>query len=178
MILSRQHIKNQIIQKRIVIDPLIGANIGPNSVDLRIGKLWEVTAQGIIDPADKNSWKIRPADEHIRGQWLIMPGRFYLGETIEYTETDHHVPQLIGRSSWARLGLSIYETAGFGDIGFHGKWTLEITSRLPIIVRKGDRICQIYYNATDEAADQYSGKYRHNKKQQIVASEIDKDYKK
>ena len=54
------------------------------------------------------------------------PGKLYLGRTYEKTKTDVFVPMLEGRSSIGRLGLCIHVTAGFGDVGFSGYWTLEI----------------------------------------------------
>ncbi|MFR1945037.1 MAG: dCTP deaminase domain-containing protein [Faecalimonas umbilicata] len=39
---------------------------------------------------------------------------------------------LEGRSSTGRLGLFIHVTAGFGDVGFAGYWTLEIFCVQPI----------------------------------------------
>ena len=57
---------------------------------------------------------------------LLAPNKLYLGRTNEYTKTDKYVPMLEGRSSTGRLGLFIHVTAGFGDVGFAGYWTLEI----------------------------------------------------
>ena len=58
--------------------------------------------------------------------------QLYLGRTLEYTETHSLVPMLEGRSSIGRLGMSVHITAGFGDVGFCGYWTLEIHSLSPI----------------------------------------------
>ena len=65
---------------------------------------------------------------------VLEPGRLYLGRTLEYTKTDKYVPMLEGRSSIGRLGLFIHVTAGFGDVGFSGYWTLEIFCIQPIRV--------------------------------------------
>jgi dCTP deaminase len=56
---------------------------------------------------------------------VLKPNTLYLGRTNEFTKTDRYVPMLEGRSSTGRLGLFIHVTAGFGDIGFAGYWTLE-----------------------------------------------------
>lgn len=78
--------------------------------------------------------------------FILEPGVLYLGRTMERTETHKFVPMLEGRSSGGRLGISIHETAGFGDIGFCGYWTLEITCAQPIRIYAGVDICQIYYH--------------------------------
>lgn len=57
---------------------------------------------------------------------LLEPHKLYLGRTNEFTKTEGFVPMLEGRSSTGRLGLFIHVTAGFGDVGFAGYWTLEI----------------------------------------------------
>lgn len=78
--------------------------------------------------------------------YILMPGVLYLGRTIEYTETHKFVPMLEGRSSIGRLGIRIHSTAGFGDIGFCGYWTLEINCIQPVKIYPGVEIAQIYYH--------------------------------
>jgi dCTP deaminase len=70
---------------------------------------------------------------------------FYLGVTLEYTETHAHVPFLEGKSSTGRLGIDIHATAGKGDVGFCGNWTLEISVKQPVKIYKGMPIGQVIY---------------------------------
>jgi dCTP deaminase len=59
--------------------------------------------------------------------------------------------------------MFIHVTAGFGDVGFSGFWTLEIFVIQPLRIYPGVEICQIYYHNIDGAHDQYkSGKYQNN----------------
>jgi dCTP deaminase len=74
-----------------------------------------------------------------------MPDQFYLGVTLEYTETHAHVPFLEGKSSTGRLGIDIHATAGKGDVGFCGNWTLEISVKKPVRVYAGMPIGQLIY---------------------------------
>lgn len=53
---------------------------------------------------------------------------------------------LEGRSSIGRLGLFVHVTAGFGDTGFSGYWTLRIQCIHPIRIYAGVPICQIFYH--------------------------------
>ena len=64
---------------------------------------------------------------------------------MEYTETHAHVPFLEGKSSTGRLGIDIHATAGKGDVGFCGNWTLEISVKQPVKVYKGMPIGQLIY---------------------------------
>lgn len=94
---------------------------------------------------------------------VLEPHRLYLGRTNEYTKTERYVPMLEGRSSTGRLGLFIHVTAGFGDIGFAGYWTLEIFCIQPVRIYPDVEICQIYYHDIDGEYDLYaSGKYQNN----------------
>jgi dCTP deaminase len=78
--------------------------------------------------------------------FLMEPGRLYLGRTYEYTETLKYVPMLEGRSSIGRLGICVHITAGFGDVGFKGYWTLELFCIQPVAIYPYIEICQIYYH--------------------------------
>ena len=85
--------------------------------------------------------------------YILQPGKLYLARTMEYTETHKFVPMLEGRSSVGRLGISVHSTAGFGDIGFCGYWTLEISCVQPVKIYPGVEICQIYYHSIGPAED-------------------------
>ena len=70
---------------------------------------------------------------------------------------------LEGRSSVGRLGIFIHATAGFGDVGFDGYWTLELSCVQPVRIYPGVEICQIYYHTIDgEYVPYRSGKYQGN----------------
>jgi dCTP deaminase len=70
---------------------------------------------------------------------------------------------LEGRSSIGRLGMFIHVTAGFGDVGFSGYWTLEIFVIQPLVVYPNVEICQIYYHSLEGNYEPYkSGKYQNN----------------
>jgi dCTP deaminase len=84
---------------------------------------------------------------------------------------------LEGRSSIGRLGLFVHITAGFGDVGFKGFWTLEIFCVQPIRVYPNVEICQIFYHSLEGEHTSYtSGKYQNNKG--IQASMLYKDFEK
>lgn len=105
---------------------------------------------------------------------ILVPGVLYLGETMEYTETYNLIPNIDGRSTTGRLGIEIHRTAGFGDVGFKGKWTLEITVTHPVIVYPGMEIGQIYYETVDgDSSMLYNGKYQNQLG--VEAAKVDKE---
>ena len=77
--------------------------------------------------------------------FTLEPGILYIGRTIETTSTDKFIPMINGRSSGGRLGISIHICAGFGDVGFNGSWTLEITCVEPVIVYPREQVAQVCY---------------------------------
>lgn len=91
---------------------------------------------------------------------VLFPGILYLGHTIEYTETPAHVPFIEGRSSVGRLGMFVHVTAGFGDRGFNGDFTLEIVVVQPLRVYANVGVCQIAYSETVGEPVPYAGKYQ------------------
>ena len=159
MILSGKEIfKN--IGKEIIIDPFDKKRINPNSYNLSLYKELLVYENVVLDMKTKNTTSkiIIPEDG-----LLLEPNKLYLGRTNEFTSTDKYVPMLEGRSSTGRLGLFIHVTAGFGDIGFAGYWTLEIFCVQPVKIYPNVEICQIYYHNINGEYDLYSnGKYQNN----------------
>ncbi len=161
MILSGRRIQSEVASGKLVIEPFEPKRLGPNSYNLRLHEELAVYTAPVLDmkkPLALERFKI-PADGLV-----LEPGQLYLGRTIEYTETRGYVPMLEGRSSIGRLGLSVHITAGFGDVGFRGFWTLEISALVPIRVYPDVEICQVFYHEITEPYDEYrSNKYQDNR---------------
>jgi len=171
MILSGLEIERRM-GSDIVIEPYDRQFLNPNSYNLRLSDELLVYTDPVLDMAKPNAferWTI-PSEG-----LLLEPGRLYLGRTLEYTATENLVPMLEGRSSVGRLGLFIHVTAGFGDVGFRGFWTLEILCVQPVRIYPGVEICQIFYHTLEGAYENYkSGKYQNN--QGIQPSLLYKDF--
>ncbi|NBC30837.1 MAG: dCTP deaminase [Spirochaetes bacterium] len=160
MILSGRQIE-AALGDRIVIDPYDARQLNPNSYNLRLHEELVTYDAPVLDMAADNP----TSRVHIPPEGLVLePNRLYLGRTVEYTATDAFVPMLEGRSSIGRLGLFVHITAGFGDVGFHGYWTLEIFCVQPIRLYAGIQICQIFYHTIEGDYETYkNGKYQNNK---------------
>jgi dCTP deaminase len=102
--------------------------------------------------------------------YRLRPGWFYLGSTIEWTDTQGLAPSLNGRSTGGRLSLHIHATAGFGDNGFRGTWTLEIYCLLPVVVFPGIEIGQISYEVLLGEESSYQGHYQDQEGPTVAAS--------
>lgn len=87
--------------------------------------------------------------------WVLNPGISYLMHTAESVRTDRFVPILDGKSSIGRLFIQVHVTAGFGDPGFSGQYTLEVTSEFPVRVYPGMRICQMRFHTIEGEIQTY-----------------------
>lgn len=160
MILSGKEIHKNVLAGNIIIEPFDKSKINPNSYNLTLGNELLVYEHKELDMKIPNPTKrVEIPEEGL----LLEPNKLYLGMTNEFTKTEKFVPMLEGRSSTGRLGLFIHVTAGFGDIGFAGYWTLEIFCVQPIRIYPNTQICQIYYHDIHGEYDLYSsGKYQNN----------------
>ena len=142
MILSDTRILEEIEAGSIKIVPYIRQCLGSNSYDVHLGKTLATSTSRELDAKKHNTIKhFEIPEEGI----VLQPQEFYLGVTEEYTETHAHVPFLEGKSSTGRLGIDIHATAGKGDVGFCGNWTLEISVKQPVRVYAGMPIGQLIY---------------------------------
>ncbi len=173
MILTGKEIEKRM-GSDIIIEPYTASQINPNSYNLRLADELLVYNEQCLDMKQKHTAaKLQIPEEGL----VLEPNTLYLGRTMEYTETHNLVPMLEGRSSIGRLGLFIHVTAGFGDVGFKGYWTLEIFCIHPIRVYPNVEICQIYYHdILGEVQEYQSEKYQDNKNIQL--SMLYKDFEK
>jgi dCTP deaminase len=146
MILSDKRILEEMEKGTIKIEPYVRECLGSNSYDVHLGKWLACYKQHELDAKKHNEIEyFEIPDEGI----VLHPLQFYLGVTLEYTETHAHVPFLEGKSSTGRLGIDIHATAGKGDVGFCGNWTLEISVKQPVRVYRGMPIGQLIYFPVD-----------------------------
>lgn len=94
---------------------------------------------------------------------IIFPGETILGHSNEFIGGKNHITTMIkARSSMGRCNITICRDAGWGDIGYINRWTLEITnnSYVPIILPYGMMMAQIVFFYTGETEKPYKGKYQ------------------
>lgn len=168
--LTGAEIVRQMIMGNIEIEDFDMTRLNPNSYNLILDNVFK-TYRPIYQSNNKNDHnmyldmlKENPFEEFIIPDtgFALMPGKVYIATTKERTFTSKFQPVIDGRSSVGRLGISVHQTAGFGDIGFDGKWTLEITAIQPIIIYPNVPICQISFVVpAGDTSLQYNGRYQH-----------------
>ncbi|HEY4505709.1 MAG TPA: hypothetical protein VJG67_03390 [Candidatus Paceibacterota bacterium] len=110
------------------------------------------------------NWKgISPDDKII----FLDPGETILAHTNEFIGGRYHITTMMkARSSMGRVFIEVCKCAGWGDVGYTNRWTMEITNNsrfytIPLVV--GRRIAQIIFFETGPIInDNYAvtGKYQ------------------
>ena len=93
--------------------------------------------------------------------YILKPNHLYIGATQETISSDKYISAIDGRSSIGRLGIFIHATAGFGDLGFKGTYTLEIVPTIPVLIKPGIEIGQVSFQQPEGDIDfLYKGRYQ------------------
>ncbi len=140
--------------------------VQPASVDLRLGHVfWRPLRRFTLDLRRSKLLEIQPRRYYKRIELkegetiLIAPGELLLGRTLEeFTIPNGYAAELIGRSSFARLGLMVTISGGFINPGWRGRMPIQLVNFNPNSIRlvAGIPICQIrVVKLTDRATQTY-----------------------
>lgn len=158
-ILTGPEIARQIRRGAISIDPYDPKRLNSNSYNIRLGDRLATYVPGTLSTREKP--KILEEIPIPPEGFVMKRGDGYLGFTVEKTRCEGFVPVIDGRSSTGRLFLIVHCTAGFGDDGFDGQWTLEMVSlAADLRVFPGDEILQIRFEPTMGQRKPYRGRYQ------------------
>lgn len=194
MPLSDCDILKELASGKIIIEPFNRARLQPNGYDLSIGSVFYTFNNNIdgffpfikesVDQAyirqEAKEEVIRVGKKNVRGKFIRLPPHgFVIASTLERVGTKGDIVASIRcRSSLARTGIDIVRGAGWGDIGFDGVWTIEITNHLsvPYYLPVGLRIGQMVFFRTESPAEKpYSGKYSGSTEPALPKLYADKD---
>lgn len=164
MILTGPEIAARVRAGNIHITPFDARLVNPASYDVTLGPnivTYEAQNGGIVDPEQENECRRDVIGLGRMGDAILLqPGRLYLLHTIERVWTPDLVTVLDGKSSLGRLGVSVHQTAGYGDPGFDGQYTMEVTVIMTTRLRVGMRIGQLRFHTTVGEVRTYRGKYQ------------------
>lgn len=194
MALSDKRIQEEMKKGDIVISPFNRDQLATSSYDVTLGEyfyreqppkynhalynIWSKEHMEHVWGADKveravtakEAFKkynfefdgIRPDDKVI----VLRPGETILAHTQEFIGGKDHITTMMkARSSLGRNFIEVCKCAGWGDVGYINRWTMEITNNsknyiIPLVV--GRRIAQIIFFETgpiEEKDYASSGKY-------------------
>lgn len=186
---------------RIVIDPFVSKNVNTSSVDVTLGE-YHFREQTSVGKAIYSPWSesdVRqvwgdPLQAEVAGVCfkrngfampdgisetdlviLIHPGETILGHTREFIGGATEITTMMkARSTWGRNFIEVCKCAGWGDVGFTNRWTMEITNNsrhyiIPLVV--GRRVAQIvFFEVGEIMSDDYAktGKYQTSQDLEIL----------
>lgn len=169
--LNKDSLTKEISQKSIYVENS-GENIQTDYIEVTLGDTIKVYDAPFLNTKSPTKTKtIKIPEEGL----ILKPNELYIGRTNEYTKTYGFVPLLASPEELDAIGMKIHVTAGFGDNGFEGTWTLEIVCANPTIVYPNMVIGRIYYYPLIGGASmEYRGKYF--KQVEATASRLYKEY--
>ncbi len=164
-ILSSKEILKLVENGSLKIEPFSKSQVGPGSVDLRLGNEFRVFKKdkGVFHVNDDvDHRKITKSLKVENGNYvLINPGELIHGITKEtVTLPDNLSARIEGRSRFARIGLLTHVSSGFIQPGSSAKIVLEIVnlSPMPLALYPGTKICQIILEEV-RGRSYYRGKF-------------------
>jgi len=105
---------------------------------------------------------------------ILKPGENILAHTNEFIGGRNNITTMMkARSSVGRNFISVCNDAGWGDVGYINRWTMEISNsnNFPVILVVGERIAQIVFYYTGTVKNNYSGSYQNSSDfEKLVAS--------
>lgn len=151
MYLSDIDIKEAVSQGHIIIEPFDESRLQPASYDLLLGNKFMIYDQQsvmAIDPANKVFPRTRELIIPDESFFVLHPGVSILGTSVDYFGSNKYLVQLSGKSSLARVGLIVHNTAGLINPGHFLNITFELCNlnTIPIILRPKMRIGQITFS--------------------------------
>jgi len=151
MFLSDIDIRKEHKAGGITLRPFTSARLQQASYDICLGNKFVVNDEGathFIDPVKKLYAKTRDFTVADGKPYVLHPGISVLGTSKEFFGSNKYLIQLNGKSSLARIGLMVHNTAGIINPGHFLHVTFEITnqSNVPVILRPGMEIAQITFS--------------------------------
>ena len=170
MFLSDVDIEKAIKKGEITLKPFSASRVQPASYDIRLGNRFVVNdshSTTTIDPHKKKYAKTREVEVKDGGEFILHPGVSVLGTSKEFFGSDDYLIQVGGKSSLARIGLMIHNTAGLINPGHFLNVTLELCNLndVPIILRPGMEIAQLTFSKLSSPTKQsykYVGRFAEN----------------
>jgi dCTP deaminase len=156
MYLSDTDIEKEVKKGNIVLKPFDTKRLNPASYDITLGNTFLITEwhkHAIIDPAKK----ILPATREVfvknGEEFVLHPGVVVLGFSQDFFGSDNYLIHLGGKSSLARIGLLVHNTAGIINPGHFLNIVFELsnTNVVPIVLRPGMPIAQITFSPLSSA---------------------------
>jgi len=151
MFLSDTDIKKGVASGAITIEPFDEKQLQVASYDVALGNEFEVVDRHQVEASDPAMKKF-PTTRKLRVEdgdtFVLHPGENVLAKQKEFIGVDNeHLILLSGKSSLARIGLVVHNTAMLFNPGhkFFPTFELVNVSNIPIILRPGMMVAQLLF---------------------------------
>jgi len=158
MFLSDVDIKKSVKEGSITIKDFDPKRLGPVSYDVILDNDFIVTDVHktlVIDPVKKIFPQTK--EHHVKDgeAFYLFPGETVLGKVRDFVGSDKFLIQISGKSSLARIGLVVHNTAGLINPGHFLNLTLELSNinRVPLVLRPGMQIAQFVFSTLSSPVD-------------------------
>lgn len=151
MFLSDIDILKAVEADEIKLTPFNKKQLQPASYDILLGNKFVVNDEHLthyIDPARKIYAQTREIEIGDGEEFVLHPGVSVLGISKEFFGSNFYLVQVGGKSSLARVGLMIHNTAGLINPGHFLHITFELCNlnNVPIVLRPGMEIAQLTFS--------------------------------
>ncbi len=152
MFLSDVDIKKAVKNGDIVISDFDVKRLQPATYDILLGNKFSIVSGHetlFVDPEKKIYPVLKDRIVPDGEEYFLHPGGTVLGTSKDYFGSDKYLIQLSGKSSLARIGLVVHNTAGIINPGHFLNITFELSNsnKVPIVLRPGMKIGQILFAA-------------------------------
>lgn len=170
MFLSDLDIKAAVKAGDVTLDPFHTKYLQPASYDIRLGNKFIVNdphTTSYIDPVKGIHPNTRTIEVGDGESFVLHPGVSILGYSKEYFGSDRFLIEVNGKSSLARIGLLVHNSAGLVNPGHFLNIALELCNlnNVPIVLRPGMEIAQLTFSPlSSESKQNYkeTGRYHLN----------------
>lgn len=170
MFLSDTDIKKAVKEKHITLRPFDVGKLQPASYDITLAGKFIVTdphTTTFIDPVNKVFPKTHEVNIKDGDAFVLHPGVSLLGYSKEFFGSDHYLIEVNGKSSLARIGLLVHNSAALINPGHFLNVALELCNlnNVPIILRPGMSIAQLTFSPLSSQTEQNyreTGRYNGN----------------
>jgi len=159
MFLSDHDIEAAIEAGDVTLKPYDKKMMQPASYDIKLGNTFIVNdahSTAFIDPVKGIHPKTQKIEIKDGESFMLHPGVSILGYSAEYFGSDHYLIEVNGKSSLARIGLLVHNSAALVNPGHFLNIDLELCHlhNVPIVLRPGMPIAQLTFSPLSSESKQ------------------------
>lgn len=170
MFLSDKDILAEVKAGNITLEPFDPKKLQPATYDIRLGNTFIINdahSTKAIDPVKGIFPNTQTIEVEDGGEFVLHPGVSILGYSKEKFGSDNYLIEVNGKSSLARIGLIVHNSASIVNPGHYLNIALELCNlnNVPIVLRPGMEIAQLSFTTLSshtKKSYRQTGRYHKN----------------